>query len=501
MKKTDNHIIVIFGASGDLTKRKLIPALFNLYRNNLLPERFAIIGSGRKELSNEKFKESVTAMIATENKKSLDEFRELIHYKRANPDSEDDFIALKQNINEIADQNNIDRNIIFYMATPPHLYSIIPNQIAKVGLNREDGQFRRLIIEKPFGTDFKSAKALNSSIASSFKENQIYRIDHYLGKETVQNLIVLRFSNTIFEPIWNRNYIESVEITSAESLGVEDRGGYYDKAGALRDMIQNHLIQLVGLVGMEAPINIDADSIRDETLKVFKSLRPFTEESVRKDVIRGQYTSATVKGKQEKGYRENEGVDPNSKTETFAAMKFFIDNWRWNGVPFYIRSGKKLPTRVTEVVIRFKSAPHHIFKQSLEPIDNQLIIRIQPDEGILIKFGLKEPGSGFKTMPVNMDFHYNKLSNSDLPTAYERLLHDCMIGDATLYIRGDAVMQAWEFVKPIQDLWRDEPSTPIYGYPAGTWGPIEADALIEKENGQWRFPCKNLSNDGVFCEL
>ncbi len=315
--------------------------------------------------------------------------------------------------------------------------------------------------------------------------------------------MVTRFSNTIFEPLWNRNFINHVEITSAESIGVEKRGGYYDHSGALRDMVQNHLLQLVSLLAMEPPVMSDSHSVRNETLKVFQSFRALDEEHIIKNVVRGQYVASTASGKKFRGYREEEGVGENSKTETYLAMKFYIDNWRWNGVPFYIRTGKRLPTRVTELVIHFRPTPHHIFCSSggLVSGANQLIIRIQPDEGVLIKFGMKVPGAGFTVQNVNMDFHYADLASERLPEAYERLLLDCMQNDATLYSRGDAVEATWKFVDPILKAWNNDPKIPLYGYPSGTWGPEVADKLIEEPDLSWRYPCKNLANDGIYCEL
>jgi len=359
-----------------------------------------------------------------------------------------------------------------------------------------------LIIEKPFGSSLESARELNRNLLNYFTEDQLFRIDHYLGKETVQNLMVTRFGNGIFEPVWNRNFIERVEVTAVENIGIEDRGGYYDNAGAMRDMVQNHLLQIVGIVAMEPPVVIEADSIRYEKLKVFQSLRPIKPEEVSKQVIRGQYTSSKIKGETVAAYREEPGVDGDSHTETYVAMKFYIDNWRWAGIPFYIRTGKRLPTRVTEIVIEFKPTPHHLFDESAfdHYSANQLIIRIQPDEGILLKFGMKEPGAGFKVRPVNLDFHYSELADIKLPSAYERLLLDCMRGDATLYSRGDTVEAAWNFIQPVLDAWKNDPSIPIYGYPAGTWGPFESDKLMEG-NQRWRYPCKNLTDDGLYCEL
>jgi len=397
---------------------------------------------------------------------------------------------------------NINGNTIFYLSTPPSLYEVIPQNLAQRHLNKEEDGWKRLIIEKPFGYGLESAMDLNSKLQISWGEEQIYRIDHYLGKETVQNVLVTRFSNGIFEPLWNRNYVHHVEITSAESIGVEKRGGYYESSGALRDMIQNHLLQLVGLIAMEPPSSNDSNSIRNETVKVFQSLRPISEKEVISSVIRGQYLASTIRDEKVKGYREEEGVDPNSKTETYAALKFYIDNWRWGSVPFYIRTGKRLPTRVTEAVIHFKPTPHYLFsRKDLCDSCNQLVIRIQPDEGILFKFGMKSPGAGFEVENVNMDFHYSDLSNQRIPAAYERLLHDCMIGDSTLYARGDAVMAAWKFLSPVLNAWKNDSTVPVYGYPSGTWGPEKADDLIEEHDMTWRYPCKNLEGDGVYCEL
>ncbi len=502
MKQAESHILIIFGASGDLTKRKLIPALLELEKQNLLPDQFAVLGVSRTELSDEVFRSRMTEFLPKEASSELiEKFLNRLYYQAISTADAYDYPVLRDRLFTIAKENNIPENFIFYLSTPPSLYEIIPKNLASVELNQADDGFRRLIVEKPFGTDLESAKELNRNLLDYFKEEQIYRIDHYLGKETVQNLLVTRFSNGIFEPIWNHNFIHHIEITSAESLGVENRGGYYDHSGAMRDMVQNHLLQLVGMVAMEPPVIIEADAIRNEVLKVFQSLRPIQEDEVAKYVIRGQYIESHIKGNLVKGYRQEDGVNPESRTETFMAMKFFIDNWRWAGVPFYIRTGKKLPTRVTEVVIHFKKTPHHLFGNQIntEQTDNQLVIRIQPDEGILLKFGMKVPGAGFRVQTVNMDFHYDDLANVHLPAAYERLLLDSMQGDATLYSRGDAVEKAWDFVQPIINAWNNNPDIPIYGYPAGTWGPDVVDQLVE--DGEWRYPCKNLSNDGTYCEL
>ena len=503
MKQPESHILVIFGASGDLTKRKLIPALYELHTQNLLPDQFAVLGVSRTELSDLEFQDKMREFLPANdhNKKDIDEFMVHLYYQTLSTAESSEYPVLKKRLETLGTELSIPENYIYYLSTPPNLYQVIPQSLADVGLNDSTNGFKRLIIEKPFGTDLDSARELNKNLLNYFKESQLYRIDHYLGKETVQNMLVTRFSNGIFEPVWNRNFVHHVEITSAETLGVEERGGYYDHSGAMRDMVQNHLMQLVGLIAMEPPVVIDANAIRNETLKVFQSLRPITENEVEKHVIRGQYIQSHIGKELINGYREEHGVDPLSRTETYLAMKFFIDNFRWAGVPFYIRTGKKLPARVTEVVIHFKNTPHHLFgtQSTTEQVNNQLVLRIQPDEGILLKIGMKVPGSGFHVQTVNMDFHYSELSDIYLPTAYGRLLLDCMQGDATLYARGDAVEKAWEFVQPILNAWQNNPDIPIYGYPAGTWGPEVVDELMEE--GQWRYPCKNLAHDGEYCEL
>ncbi|MEQ8237558.1 MAG: glucose-6-phosphate dehydrogenase [Cyclobacteriaceae bacterium] len=502
MKKVESQTIVIFGASGDLTIRKLIPAVFNLFERGYLPEDFKIVGASRTSYSDEEFRKKVIAEnkhlnIDKLTQEQIDHFAKKVYYESIDTKSVDGYVSLK---NRLESMNNGVNNCIFYLSTPPSLYATIGTFLAEVGLSSEEHGWKRLIVEKPFGYDLKSAKELNAKLLECFNENQIYRIDHYLGKETVQNLLVTRFANSIFEPLWNRNYIERVEITNAESVGVEKRGGYYDSSGALRDMVQNHLLQLVSMVAMEPPTKVDAQSIRDEKLKIFKSLRPFTAEDLKTNVIRGQYGESTYKGEKFSGYRNEEGVNPESRTETYAALKFYIDNWRWADVPFYIRTGKRLPTRVSEVVIKFKPNHHHLFADSrLANSQNVLVFRIQPNEGILLKFGLKVPGAGFNVDTVNMDFLYDNMTDAYLPEAYERLLLDAMQGDATLYARGDSVEAAWEFIDPILQAWENDKDLPIYQYPSGTWGPEPSDELIGK--GGWRNPCKNLTDDGTFCEL
>ena len=509
MKKPDNHILVIFGASGDLTYRKLIPAVYDLHKQDLLPEKFAVVGASRTNLSDDKFREKMKdgikkfANFKEDSGEDINNFLKKLSYISIDTENKKDFIKLKAYIEKLGNTLGTKGNVIYYLSTPPALYGVIPSLLGEVGLNNnENGSWKKLIVEKPFGYDLDSALELNKKLSKHFKEEQIYRIDHYLGKETVQNILVTRFSNGIFEPLWNRNYIHHIEITSVENIGIENRGGYYDSSGALRDMVQNHLLQLTGLIAMEPPSSFDSNALRNETVKVFQSFRPFTGKEISKNSIRGQYTSATIKGEKVPGYREEKGVKKDSRTESYVAMKLFIDNWRWGGVPFYIRTGKRMPTKVTEVVIHFKPTPHFLFsQQAINNSCNQLVLRIQPDEGVLFKVGMKVPGQGFDIQNVNMDFHYSELSNKYLPTAYERLLYDCMIGDSTLYQRVDAVEAAWKFVDPILNAWKNDDKIPIYGYPAGTWGPEKADELIEEKNMTWRYPCKNLTDDGIYCEL
>jgi len=505
MKQPENQILVIFGASGDLTKRKLIPALFNLYKQELLPKQFVVLGIGRTNYDDDAFRQKMIEELKDNPQNQINDFVKKLYYISFDTQTISDYEQLKTTLDKLNDEYQTKGNYIYYLATPPSLYLPICMGIAAYKLNPEGEStaFRRIIIEKPFGYDLETARVLNKQLLGIFKEEQIYRIDHYLGKETVQNILVTRFSNGIFEPLWNRNYIHHVEITSAESIGVEDRGGYYDGSGALRDMVQNHLLQLVGLVAMEPPVQADSKSIRNETLKVFQSFRPLTEHSIANCVIRGQYTDSQIRGIRMNGYRDEKNVPADSKTETYVAMKFFIDNWRWSEVPFYIRTGKRLPTRVTEIVIHFRPTPHHLFLHNQQPgsASNLLIIRIQPDEGLLLKFGMKVPGAGFHIQNVNMDFHYQDLADVYLPTAYERLLLDCMLGDSTLYSRGDAVEATWQFIQPVLDAWKNDKDIKVFGYPAGTWGPEHADNLIEGENLTWRYPCKNLADDGLYCEL
>lgn len=485
--QTDNNCIVIFGASGDLTHRKLIPALYNLYKIGRLSENFSVLGVARSDLNDETFREKMReALIHNEETTpdTLDAFCSHLYYQAVNTSDAQDYGKLVPRLDDLHDKYQTCGNTLYYMSTPPSLYGVIPECLAAHGLNTEEYGWKRIIVEKPFGYDEKTAQALDVQIHRFFEEHQIYRIDHYLGKETVQNLLVLRFSNGWFEPLWNRNFIDYVEITGAESIGVEERGGYYDGSGAMRDMFQNHLLQVLAMVAMEPPAIINANSMRDEVAKVMHSLRPLTSEDMENNLVLGQYTAAEINGKMEKGYLEEKGVPANSRTETYIALRCEIENWRWAGVPFYVRTGKRLPARVTEIVIHFKTTPHPVFSQNAP--ENKLIIRIQPDEAISMRFGLKKPGAGFEAKEVSMDFRYADLAGAQVLTAYERLLLDAMKGDATLFARTDAVHAAWKFVQPILDYKAN--GGRIHEYEAGTWGPVAADKLIAKQGKVWRKP-------------
>ena len=485
--QTDNNCIVIFGASGDLTHRKLIPALYNLYKIGRLSENFSVLGVARSELNDETFREKMReALIHNEETTpdTLDAFCSHLYYQSVNTSDAQDYGKLVPRLDNLHDKYKTCGNTLYYMSTPPSLYGVIPECLAAHGLNTEEYGWKRIIVEKPFGYDEKTAQALDVQIHRFFEEHQIYRIDHYLGKETVQNLLVLRFSNGWFEPLWNRNFIDYVEITGAESIGVEERGGYYDGSGAMRDMFQNHLLQVLAMVAMEPPAIINANSMRDEVAKVMHSLRPLTAEDMEHNLVLGQYTAAEINGKMENGYLEEKGVPADSRTETYIALRCEIENWRWAGVPFYVRTGKRLPARVTEIVIHFKTTPHPVFSQNAP--ENKLIIRIQPDEAISMRFGLKKPGAGFEAKEVSMDFRYADLAGAQVLTAYERLLLDAMKGDATLFARTDAVHAAWKFVQPILDYKAN--GGRVHEYEAGTWGPVAADKLIAKQGKVWRKP-------------
>lgn len=493
------QILVIFGASGDLAQRKLLPALCSLYEHKNLPEKFAILGVSRTAKSDASWRAEIKAEMA--DKPAIDAFNQQVFYQTLDTANTLDYSKLADRLKELQEAMGIPANVVFYLAVPPQLLATIPCNLAAQNLHDQSAGFKRLVLEKPFGSDLASAQKLNRDLLKHWEESQIYRIDHYLGKETVQNLLVFRFANEIFDAMWNHRFVDYVEITAAESLGVENRAGYFDASGATRDMLQNHLLQVLAMVAMDPPVSFNAESVRHETMKVFKSLRPFTPSDLENNVVFGQYLESKIKGQKVSAYRDENGVPTDSRTETFVALKAYIDHHRWYNVPFYLRTGKRLPTRVSEVVIHFKRTPHPAFgvNSSSPSGNNQLVIRIQPDEGILLKVGLKEPGAGFKVKTVNMDFHYKDLSNTRVPDSYERLLLDAMQGDATLYALGAAVEACWEYIDPV--LQFKEKDAKIWGYNAGTWGPLMADELMAKDGRSWRFPCKSLTSDGETCEL
>lgn len=485
--------VVIFGASGDLTKRKLLPALYNLAAERNL-SRLAIVGTSRSEISDEAFRERMREGVSQHSRiRPVDPdiwgpIENAIYYQQGGFDDPEAFVRLRQRLEEIEKKHGLPGNRLFYLSTPPSVFAPIVKNLGDAGLVPPgEDPFARVIIEKPFGTDLETAQRLNRDVRSVLSEDQIYRIDHYLGKETVQNLLVFRFSNGIFEPLWNNKYVDHVQITGAETLGVERRGGYFDKAGILRDMVQNHLFQVLCLAAMEPPVSFEANAVRDEKVKVLKALRPTTEAEGR--VIRAQYAAGSVLGAEVPGYVEEEGVDPESRTETFVALKLFVDNWRWAGVPFYLRSAKRMPKRVTEVAIHFKSAPHRLFRQHqvADIGSNVLAIRIQPDEGITMSIGSKVPGPSIEIAPVTMEFRYASSFGVEAPEAYERLLLDALHGDGTLFTRGDEVEASWRFITPIHQMWAASKEPP-HRYPAGTWGPEASAELLRRDGRMWRKP-------------
>ncbi|MEJ7624608.1 MAG: glucose-6-phosphate dehydrogenase [Pyrinomonadaceae bacterium] len=494
-KKADACVMVIFGATGDLTKRKLLPALYNLARDGFLPEKFQIVGVGRQELSSTEFRQQVQANLREFVSVGADEqiiegLVQRSHYTGGDFDDDTQLFGdLKNSLARVCSENQVPENYLFYLATPPDLFANVTRKVVEIGLGAEDGtHWRRFIYEKPFGHDLESAQKLNADLLALVKERQIYRIDHYLGKETVQNILVFRFGNSIFEPIWNRNFIDHVQITVAEKLGVGQRGGYYDAAGALRDMIPNHILQLVTLTGMEPPVSFDADSVRDEQAKILQAIQPFSHNDVLQRTVRGQYGAGETEGENAPAYRSEEKVPPQSNTETFAALKLSIDNWRWAGVPFYVRTGKRMATRHSSIVIQFKSAPFVLFRDtSVEKLTtNRIVIHIQPDEGITLHFGAKIPGPIVNMGAVDMDFNYLDHFGEQVSTGYERLLYDCMVGDATLFQRAEMVEAAWRIVTPILDVWKALPGRDFPNYASGSWGPADADRLLEADGRSWK---------------
>jgi glucose-6-phosphate 1-dehydrogenase len=485
---------VIFGATGDLTHRKLIPALYNLAADGELPPAVAIIGFARRPKSDDDFRKEMEEAVRKFSRQAVrDEiwktFSQSLFYHQSEFGDEAGYKSLGERLEKIDNERGTRGNRLFYFAAGPDQFETILKNLKADGLNRtKQGSWARVIIEKPFGTDLASARELNRIVNDAFEESQTFRIDHFLGKETAQNILVLRFANAIFEPLWNTRYIDHLEITAAETLGVETRAGYYEKAGALRDMVQNHLLQLLCLVTMEAPIDLRADSIRDEKVKVVRALRRIIGPEVAKSVVRAQYTEGAIGGQPVPGYRQEKGVDPKSMTETYVALRINIDNWRWADVPVYMRVGKRLPKSATEISVHFKKAPAVLFNKETVKIDqNVLVIRIQPDEGISLRMLAKIPGTSLRIEPVKMDFHYGTSFGKASPEAYERLLLDAMSGDATLFARRDEVEEAWTFIDPIEEAWHTKNDAPeLYFYPAGSWGPEAADDLLARDGHAWR---------------
>ncbi|MDA0766501.1 MAG: glucose-6-phosphate dehydrogenase [Verrucomicrobia bacterium] len=489
--------VVIFGATGDLTHRKLVPALYNLLVDGELPTGVKIVGFARREKSDEEYRDGLEEINREVSRSGHEDalwkqFRECISYHQSEFQDGDGYKRLGERLDAIDRERGGQGNRLFYLASAPEFFDDILEQMRDAGLNEHKGEcWSRVIVEKPFGTDLPSAQHLNTIVNATFEEKDTYRIDHYLGKETAQNIMVLRFANAIFEPIWNSRYIESVEITCAEHLGMEGgRGGYYDKSGALRDMVQNHLLQLLSLVAMEPPTDLSADGVRDEKVKVFRSLRQWdTPELVAANVVRGQYVAGYVNGQEVIGYREEDRVDPESMTEAYVAVRVMVDTWRWSGVPFYVRMGKRLPKKATEISIHFKEVPGVLFGALPGglPGGNVLVMRIQPDEGISLRITSKLPGTSLRMEPVKMDFHYASSFGKSSPEAYERLLLDAMAGDATLFARRDEVEEAWRFVDHIERAWhQSEKASPMTEYAAGSWGPREADELLAAHGHAWR---------------
>jgi glucose-6-phosphate 1-dehydrogenase len=487
--------MVIFGAAGDLTRRKLVPALYNLAKAQLLSREFAMVGISHTQLSDDEFRKEVSDDIrhyagSVVDPDLVEWFDRRIYYLTADFDDPNLYPQLKATLDKLNKDHATHGNYFFYLATAPKFFGSIVEQLARAQLMDENnGQhWRRAILEKPFGHDLESARALNQQLLSFANESQIYRIDHYLGKETVQNILAFRFANGIFEPIWNRRYIDHVQITVAETVGVEMRGSYYDTAGALRDMVPNHIMQLISLTAMEPPISFRPDAVRDEQAKILHAIQPLTSEEVLSRTVRGQYGAGVEDSHRVPGYRQEQDVPPDSKTESFVAMKLAIDNWRWADVPFYLRTGKRLTAQTTEILIQFRRAPFVLFRETevenLMP--NQLVLHIQPEEGISLQFAAKVPGPIMRLGAVDMNFNYADYFGTQPSTGYERLLHDCMIGDATLFQRADMVEAGWCVVSPVLDVWKALPPRNFPNYPAGSWGPREADELLERDGRHWR---------------
>jgi glucose-6-phosphate 1-dehydrogenase len=490
----DPSVLVLFGGTGDLAHRKVVPALYQLWRTNLLPHEFVLLAIGRRPYDDESFRRDIRASLDQFSRvlpvdtDAWHSFAERICYQQLDFTDPAGFDNLASRLETLDEERGTRGNRLFYLATQPSQFAEITGQLGRVGLDHElhDGGWRRIVIEKPFGHDSDSARRLNREVGKVFRESQVYRIDHYLGKETVRNLLVFRFGNGIFEPLWNRRYVDHVQITVAESIGIENRGAFYEETGASRDVLQNHLLQLVSLVAMEPPATFEADALRDEKVKVLRAISSAPSD-VTGEVVRGQYGPGWVAATQVPGYREEPDVDPASETETFVAARLMIDDWRWSGVPFYVRTGKRLPKRATEIAIQYREVPHRLFKdEGVEPDANLLAIRIQPDEGIMLRFGAKVPGLGLDVRSVTMDFTYGSAFSVDSPDAYETLILDALQGDASLFTRADEVEEAWSIVDPIVEAWADAPAPDFPNYDAGSWGPAAADELLAREGRRWR---------------
>ncbi|MGC2849494.1 MAG: glucose-6-phosphate dehydrogenase [Candidatus Acidiferrum sp.] len=487
-------VMAIFGATGDLTKRKLIPALLNLAQDDMLPREFAIVGFAVNDLDTESFRKTLGEQMPEFAPDPIDlrmweELAKRIYYVAGDFQDPEAYKRLKAQIEEADRIHHTGGNKFFYLAVAPRFFARIVDQLGAAGLTKEeDGHWSRVIIEKPFGHDLESAIQLNNDLKKTLAEKQIYRIDHYLGKETVQNVMVFRFTNNIIEPLWNRNYVDHVQITASEMVGVEHRGGFYETAGALRDMVPNHLFQLLTMTAMEPPISFDADEVRNKQAEVLHAIQPLNPEDVLKNMVRGQYAEGVVDGEHVASYRNEPDVARDSNTETFVALKLQIDNWRWAGVPFYLRTGKRLAMRATEIVIQFRRTPFVLFRNTaVKNIEtNRLVIHIQPDEGISLSFGAKVPGPIMRLGLVNMDFDYKTYFGMEHGTGYERLLRDCMAGDATLFQRSDMVEAGWKVIQPILDVWHALPPRGFPNYAAGSWGPVEAEELLERDGREWR---------------
>ena len=487
--------LVVYGASGDLTHRKLLISVFRLYTQDLLDESFYLLGCGRKKFSDEEFRKKAEQSIRENSdfvsSKELNAFISRLYYVDGNYDDDNFYKNIKDRLAELDKKYNVYETLVHYLSVPPFLYTTIVEHLAPAGLactkKMHSKKHIKLVIEKPFGRDLQSAVELNSKIHKCFDESQIYRIDHYLGKETVQNILMFRFANTIYEPIWNRNYIDHVQITIAESSGVEHRASYYDKSGALRDMFQNHMLQMLALAAMEPPISFHSEHLRDEKVKLLRSIRPFDINKISDSFIRGQYIAGLINGEHVNGYLDESDVDSNSKTETFVAAKLFIDNWRWQGVPFYVRSGKRLPVKNTEIAITFKKVPHSMFSSvGIDELPaNVLLLQIQPEEGISLSFQAKRPGSKICMSTLNMNFNYKSVFPVDMPEAYQRLLLDCMVGDQTLFTRQDDVEVSWQLLTPILQTW-EQGNSVLHKYPTGQESFPAADNLIESDGRKWR---------------